>query len=390
MQVKGDFVKIKSRAILFKKIILLIGFSIFLSSCSSYSKAYRKWEENVNLQKNINTHDTETLIKELKDKSWWVRQLAAGALKNRGEQAVVPLIVAATRDSNPNVREAAISSLTDIFIFNQSGDLNILEVIVGALKDKNITVSLTVANCLGYIKNSKAIDTLIGVLKDKRKDGSGNSIRDYAAKSLVRIGNMSVGPLIEVLNDSSTEVKYSAIEALGEIKDTKATEPLIALLRDENLSVAVIRSLGKIKDVNSVEPLIALLNDTKDKSGKNKWGLSFEGETGVATVVTNPDISEEIKKALIGIGNPAVDFLIAALKDKNSKVRYDIAYILGKIKSPSSVEPLIKILDDETDNDTRKSAVWILEQLSGQDFGYSTAQWQEWWAKSKDKFDREE
>lgn len=388
MQVKGDFVRIKSRAILFRKIILLIGFSIFLSSCSSYSNAYRKWEENMSLQKNINTHNTETLIKELKDKNWWVRQLAAGALKDRGEQAVGPLI-AASADSNPNVRAAAISSLTDLLIFDQTENSNILEVIIDGLKDKNITVNLTTVDCLGYIKNTKVIDVLIKALTDKRKDGSGNSIRDYAAKSLVRIGNMSVDPLIGVLNNSSTEAKYSAIWALGEIKDTKATEPLIALLRDENLNIAVIRSLSKIKDVNSVEPLITLLNDTKDKAGK-KWSLSFEGEVGVAAVVTNPNISEEIKKSLIGIGNPAVDFLIAGLKDKSSKVRYDIAYILGKIKSPSSVEPLIKILDNETDSDARKCAVWILGKLSEQDFGYNIAQWQEWWEKSKDKFAKEE
>lgn len=359
---------------------------MLLSGCAVGISAYNN---NYAIARDISKHDTGCLIGDLKNKNWQIRQSAAQALNNRGNQAVDPLIVASA-DSNPNVRAAAISSLTDILIFGQIEDLNILEVIIGGLKDKNLTVGLTSVDCLGYIKNTKVIDVLIKALTDKRKDGFGNSIRDHAIKSLVRIGNMSVDPLIGVLNDSSMEVKYSAIWALGEIKDTKATEPLIALSKDENLGIAVIRSLGKIKDVNSVEPLIALLNDTKDMAGKNKWGLSFEGEAGVAMVVTNPNISEEIKKALIGIGDLGVDFLITALKDKNSKVRYDIAYILGKIKSPSSVEPLFKILDNETDNDARKSAVWILEQLSGQDFGYNTARWQEWWAKSKDKFRRED
>lgn len=357
---------------------------MLISGCAVGVGAYNN---NYVIARDISNHDSGSLIKDLKNKDWQIRQSAAQALNNRGGQAIEPLIVA-TRDSNPNVRAAAISSLTDILIFGQTEDLNILEVIIGGLKDKNLTVSLTSADCLGYIKNLKVIDVLIKALTDKRKDSSGNSIRDRATKSLVRIGNMSVDPLIGVLNDSSMEVKYSAIWALGEIKDTKATEPLVALLKDENIDIYVIRALGKIKDVRAIGPLIVLLNDTKDIVRKNKWGLSFEGEAGVATVVTNPDISEEIKKCLIAIGDPGVDFLILALKDKNSKVRYDIAYVLGKIKSPSSVEPLIKILDNETDNDARKSAIWVLEQLSGQDFGYNAAQWQEWWSKSKDKFDK--
>ena len=36
-------------------------------------------------------------------------------------------------------------------------------------------------------------------------------------------------------------------------------------------------------------------------------------------------------------------------------------------------------IQGETDIDARKSAVWVLGQISGQDFGSDAAEWREWW-----------
>ena len=53
-------------------------------------------------------------------------------------------------------------------------------------------------------------------------------------------------------------------------------------------------------------------------------------------------------EALVKIGAPAVEPLIAALKDKDSDVRYAAAKALGEIKDPRAVEPLIAALGDES------------------------------------------
>jgi HEAT repeat protein len=50
---------------------------------------------------------------------------------------------------------------------------------------------------------------------------------------------------------------------LGEIKDTRAVEPLIAALKDNNSTVrwSAAEALGKIKDVRAIAPLIDAQED---------------------------------------------------------------------------------------------------------------------------------
>ncbi|MCU0632783.1 MAG: HEAT repeat domain-containing protein [Methanolinea sp.] len=66
---------------------------------------------------------------------------------------------------------------------------------------------------------------------------------------------------------------------------------------------------------------------------------------------TRPDIIQSIidlgKK-----GQPAVDFLLLALKDEDKRVRIAAAHVLGEIGDRRSVEPLISMLADH-DRDIR-------------------------------------
>jgi HEAT repeat protein len=49
-----------------------------------------------------------------------------------------------------------------------------------------------------------------------------------------------------------------AAQALGQIRDPRAAEALIAALDDgdENVQIAAVRALGQIQDIRAVEPLI--------------------------------------------------------------------------------------------------------------------------------------
>jgi len=89
--------------------------------------------------------------------------------------------------------------------------------------------------------------------------------------------------------------------------------------------------------------------------------------------------------ALGKIGKPAVEPLIAALKDKDSRVRYSAAWALGKIGDKRAVEPLIAALKDK-DSTVRRDAAWALTKITGKDFGEDQAKWQEWWEQNKSSF----
>jgi HEAT repeat protein len=132
----------------------------------------------------------------------------------------------------------------------------------------------------------------------------------------------AVGPLVAVLQDADWHVRESAVKALGEIKDTHAVEPLIAALKDQDGFVrnSAAKALGEIKDTRAIEPLMAVLND------------QFSGD-GVV-------------EALGKIGTPAVESLVAALKDQNPVRRNNAAKALGFTKEQKAIPNLIEALKD--------------------------------------------
>jgi HEAT repeat protein len=66
--------------------------------------------------------------------------------------------------------------------------------------------------------------------------------------------------------DQDPGIRQSAIQALGQIEDPRAVDPVIDALNDtdQNVRVAAIRSLGKMRNPRVVEPLIAALRDRRE------------------------------------------------------------------------------------------------------------------------------
>ncbi|NWJ46053.1 MAG: HEAT repeat domain-containing protein [Chloroflexi bacterium] len=144
-------------------------------------------------------------------------------------------------------------------------------------------------------------------------------------EALVEIGESSVLPLINALNDEDSFVRGKAAEALGKIGDPRAVEPLILALNDEDSFVHYLAAiaLGEIGDQRAVPPLIADLIE----SGNTEESAAAE--------------------ALGKFGEPVMLLLTHTLKDEDSSMRYWAAWTLGKIKNPRAIEPLIYTLSDE-------------------------------------------
>jgi hypothetical protein len=116
-------------------------------------------------------------------------------------------------------------------------------------------------------------------------------------------------------------LRQRAAEALGELQ---AVEPLVEALKDINQDTrtAAMGALGKVGDPRAVEPLITAL--------KNRDGLE----------------SYDAAKALQKIGAPAVEPLIAALADPNTRNVKVVIETLGSMKDGRAVEPLMAALRD--------------------------------------------
>ncbi len=162
---------------------------------------------------------------------------------------------------------------------------------------------------------------------EKKQDISGliralgdNNVAYSAHNALARIGKPAVNPLIAVLqNDKNYTIRCLAADALGDIGDLNAIEPLITALNDEdhNVRLHAAHALGKFRDPRTISPLISAF-----------------------TRKSNPVYDAAKVLATWGI-HEAIEPLIAALQHNDSSVRLNAAIALGKFRDPRAISPLI-------------------------------------------------
>ena len=209
------------------------------------------------------------------------------------------------------------------------GDVQGLIKALGYQKDPNIRQAAAVA--LGQLGDHNAVEALISTLED-----SESQVRLAIVEALGQLGNShAVEPLITVLTGVDTSLKVVTVQALGEIGNAHAVEALTAAPKDGNIALAAADTLVKI-GAPAVEPLITVLTGT-DNSLK-MVAVKALGEIGnpraaeaLTAALNDGNISLVAADTLVKIGAPAVEPLIAALKDVNGNVRKAAAEVLGKI-----------------------------------------------------------
>jgi len=142
------------------------------------------------------------------------------------------------------------------------------------------------------------------------------------------------------------------VEKLQAKGNVKGLIKALGYKKDEDVREAAAKALGEIGDARAVEPLIAASLQDKGSVGDVKYGFS-----GVSYRVR-----PAAAKALVSIGVPAVQPLIAALGDGDEDVRRAAAGALGQIGDPRAVEPLIAALRDKN-SDVRRRAAEALGKL---------------------------
>jgi HEAT repeat protein len=158
-------------------------------------------------------------------------------------------------------------------------------------------------------------------------------------EAVITLGEMGdercVEPLARALRDGDWQVREVAIEAMGQV-GSPAVEMLIKLLRDWEVRKYAIAALGKIRDERVLDPLMLQLR--------------------------NDEFKDDAVDALVALGEPAVERLIGALRDKDENVRKCAILALGRIKSREAIDPLIAMLGDK-DWFTRLTAAAALESI---------------------------
>lgn len=196
-----------------------------------------------------------------------------------------------------------------------------------------------------YVKLKNSRSKSVAPVLIRYLDSKNPLIRRFASSILgERREKDAVLPLIEKLNDNDIGVILSAIIALGDIGDKKATEPLTKMLKDESPFFYFIRlntadTLAKIGDRRAVPQLIEAIKEDD---------LLLMRSTIEALLTIDPEST--------------VNPLIEILNDEKALFKDLAAEFLGIIKDKKAVKPLIKILDD-SDIEVKICAVQALGKI---------------------------
>lgn len=215
------------------------------------------------------------------------------------------------------------------------------------------------------LKEGMHIDELIKALENEDWN-----VQWEAAKALEKIGTLAVEQLIATLNKNK-KARGMAAGVLGLIGDTRAVEPLIALLNDKDSSgrAGIVEALGRMRDARAIEPLSITLRTDKDGIVRREAAkaLGLIGEPALESLISalkheSPGTRQAVAIVLGDIGDvKAVEPLIAALK--SGDVGWAAAEALGKIRDTRAVEPLMAALEDK-DSDLQQAARKALAKIN--------------------------
>jgi HEAT repeat protein len=176
-------------------------------------------------------------------------------------------------------------------------------------------------------------------LIDSLTDGSQEiRLRYKPAEALCELGDSARTSLLSLLNDKDPVVRKCAAGALGNTKDINAVAPLVTLLRDDsNMDVvtAAVQALGNIGAPGAIQPLFKAIENHDE------------------TIVV------DIARALVKIGQVVVDSALTELSNPNTNVRLCVRRVLGELKEPRAVDPLIAVILDKTESRHHRSNAMV-------------------------------
>lgn len=137
---------------------------------------------------------------------------------------------------------------------------------------------------LGEIADARAIPALVRALGDGDPE-----TRKFAARSLVKFGPAASDALLAALTDPSAAVRRYAVRALGEIREPRAVEPLLALEGRVDTEV-LLWAFGRLGDRRGL-PLL------ERETGAADWKVRLAAVQGLGDLA-DPAAVPALKRSL--------------------------------------------------------------------------------------------
>jgi len=218
----------------------------------------------------------------LRDANPLQRALGAAVLVHVNDPRTFAPLDNALLDTDALVRRVLARAL------HQQWDNCSQQALINALEDPSAAVCAEAALALGEIQDTRSIPALLPLLQAKQAD-----VQYAAVWALDRIADpAAVAPLL-ALYPKTTDVglRDEIVSALAHIADPRATDLLLAVLKDGTLRQRcyAARALGALKEIRAVEALCEIIKDPPQRPGDNEvevlpFGLSVTDDGGISGI----------------------------------------------------------------------------------------------------------
>ncbi|KAA0209795.1 HEAT repeat domain-containing protein [bacterium] len=293
-----------------------------------------------------------------------------------------------------------------------TGDIAVIGPLLAKVNDRDEPESVRHMAVLGlatldkklreYPRHDELMQTLRGALESRDTSASmrRSAVQAYAA-AYDRVLNDSISPLRDrFMSDPDMGVKITAINVLGDIGDTAATQDLIGVglgseITDVRMASAI--ALGKIQDARLIVP--ALVDSSLDdesaqvrREAVNSLATHFSADPDTvhsALLLGLSDFNDGVREAsALALARTAdvraIDPLLQATGDRTAIVRRAAAEGLGLLLNKEreiSAYPLVDLLSDQTP-EVRKAAQVSLAKITTNDWGDDQARWRSYFYKT--------
>ncbi|MCG3216039.1 MAG: HEAT repeat domain-containing protein [Candidatus Heimdallarchaeota archaeon] len=272
-------------------------------------------------------------------------------------------IVKLLENDNPALRQLAIEQLAP----HKDNHIS-LNAIIRSLHDKDQDVRSYAVDVLGDVDDRQALIALSQALEDDSW-----KVRESVISSFGKLGKPETTHfIIEALRDNHPQVRFTAAKELKKFDEITMIEPLFEVLKDETDSVREEAKSTLLNfRLNVPAPLVAKLIISYNKFVRevaveflssrvegNPFPYlekTFDDQEWEIRLLTLKEIGKHIEEGKID--DPILlNLNLNAIKDDNSRVRYQAISNLGMLKSKEALEPLGEIARNDEDHNNRLMA----------------------------------
>ncbi len=274
------------------------------------------------------------------------------------QDKTIPILLASLKSTNSEHRYHASSGFYVLVseIINKFGLLRKIEDLIpdllDALSDNNPNVRENITGILGDLCSEKAVPGLLQALEDSEAN-----VRKQAVYGLMRVKTeIAIPNILKRIEDVNAEVRWTVIKLIGEQCIELGVPRLIKALEDEDSYVqeSAAKSLGLLKAEVAIPALQKALEsenlhlrcEAANALGKigtdaanNSLLRALENETSYVLLSIVEALGNDRRKDVIPI-------LIRSLAHEEDYVRIESAKALAKFGLPEAVPRLLELLEN--------------------------------------------